>query len=437
MQSTDEWLNQPGGLTERLGRMRRAAGLTGDQLATRLGWTRTKVPKLENGRQMPTEADIAAWAEACGQLGAAEELLRMLSQAQAVRRKWRHQLRAGHAAVQAGFDALVRGASRIRDFQIMLIPGLLQTPDYARYRALEAVRLHATDPERVEETVVARMRRQEVLYDTSKTFEFVITEAALRYLLCPPQVMRGQLDRLLGVIGLSHVMFGIIPPGRELAIAPMAGFLMADDVTVVETFTSADTLRGRESAKYGEIADGLMNAAVTGDDARRLIVAAVAALRVLRRAGRLGLLHRFGHALGPRVAVPGQQQVRVDPAQRVQRGERLGRVRVQPGRHDLRTEPAGERVLRGQDVAGQQDRRLSTRIAALPGVCPGEERPVGRRPGIDQGVLAGFLDQVEVRDAARQPVDALAHLHWLAFPYVPAPTGHDATAGRAASSSDE
>lgn len=279
MPPTEEWLNKPGGLAERLMRTRRTAGLTGDQLATRLGWTRSRVPKLENGRQMPTEADIIAWTGACGQADAAEELLRMLSEAQAVHREWRHRLRSGHAAVQAEFDTLARGASRIRSFQIMLIPGLLQTPDYARYRALEAVRLHGTDPERVEETVLARMRRQEVLYDTGKTFEFIITEAALRYLLCPPQVMRGQLDRLLGVPGLSHVTFGIIPPARELPIAPMAGFLIADDVTIVETFTSEVTLRGEESAKYGEIADGLMNEAVTGDEARHLITAAAAELR--------------------------------------------------------------------------------------------------------------------------------------------------------------
>jgi hypothetical protein len=80
----------------------------------------------------------------------------------------------------------------------------------------------------------------------------------------------------------------------------MAGFLIADDVTVVETFTSADTLRGQESVKYGEIADGLMNAAVAGDDARRLIAAAAAALPVLRGAGGLGFLHApLGGLIGP------------------------------------------------------------------------------------------------------------------------------------------
>ena len=66
---------------------------------------------------------------------------------------------------------------------------------------------------------------------------------------------------------------------------------------------------------------------------------------------------------------------------------------------------------------GEQHRVEVVQRAAQPGQGPGEERPVGRRPGIDQRVPARLLDQVEVRDAARQPVDALTYLHWLAFPY--------------------
>jgi hypothetical protein len=144
---------------------------------------------------------------------------------------------------------------------------------------MEGVRFHGTDPGKVEDTVTARMRRQEVLYDTSKAFEFIVMEAALRYLLAPPQVMRAQLDRLLGVLGLRHITLGIIPPGRELPVTPHVGFLMVDDIVVVETFTGADTLRGGEAAKYAEFADVLMGEAVTGDDARHLITAAADELR--------------------------------------------------------------------------------------------------------------------------------------------------------------
>jgi transcriptional regulator with XRE-family HTH domain len=258
--------------------MRKSAGLTGDQLAARLGWTRAKVPKIENGRQMPTEADIKAWAEAAGQPGAVPELLGMLADAQTVYRQWRLGA-GGHEALQGQYDALVRNAAVIRNFQIMLIPGLLQTPEYARYRALEAVRLHGADRDGVEAVVAARMRRQEVLYDTAKTFTFVITEAALRYLLCPRPAMLAQLDRLATVADFGNVSLGIIPPGVELPVAPMAGYLMADDATIVETFTSAIAVSATEAPKYAQITDELMAESVIGDEARALIVAAAAALR--------------------------------------------------------------------------------------------------------------------------------------------------------------
>src|ERR1035441_4039798 len=112
-----------------------------------------------------------------------------------------------------------------------------------------------------------------------KTFEFIVCESALRYLLCPPQVMAGQLDRLLTVSGLGNVTLGIIPPGVELDVAPMVGYLTVDDVTVVETFTSEDKFTGAESATYDRISAALMAEAVTGDEARRLITAAADSLR--------------------------------------------------------------------------------------------------------------------------------------------------------------
>jgi transcriptional regulator with XRE-family HTH domain len=279
LQPTREWLNRPGGLAERLQRMRKAAGLTGDQLAARLGWPRSKVPKLENGRQMPADADITAWAEATGRPDAVSELLDLLSDAQAVHRQWRHQLRAGHAALQAEFDALVRASKQIRNFEVTFIPGLLQTPDYARYRILEAVRVQGTAAGEVEETVRARMERQAVLYDTGRVFEFCITEAALRLLPCPRPVMLAQLDRLMTASTLSNVTLGIIPFGVELAVAPVVGFLAVDETTIVETFTAGDPLPPRESAKYGPIFEELMAEAVTGEEARRLIAAAAQDLR--------------------------------------------------------------------------------------------------------------------------------------------------------------
>jgi len=272
----EEWLVQPGGLSERLHSLRKAAGLTGERLAQDLGWVRSKISKLENGRQMPSADDITAWTQACGATDARNELLEMLASGLTLHRQHRHELRRGQVTLQVNLDELFRDAARVRNFEIMLVPGLLQTAEYARHRMLENIRVYGgveADHE-LDAAAAARIRRQDVLYDTTKKFEFVITEAAMRVLLCPPHVMRGQLDRLLGLSGLPHIQFGIVPLGVELPVAPLHGFLMLDDVTYIETFASEIVLRGEESEAYVRISEGLMAEAVTGDQARRLITQA-------------------------------------------------------------------------------------------------------------------------------------------------------------------
>ena len=126
------------------------------------------------------------------------------------------------------------------------------------------------------------MRRQEVLYDTDKTFEFVTTEAALRTLPCPVPVMLGQLDRLLSM-GLPNVTLGIIPLGTELGLVPLHGFLLLDDAAIVETYDDEYDAGEEDSEMYGQIFGRLLAEAVTGDEARRLIAAAAADLRELRK----------------------------------------------------------------------------------------------------------------------------------------------------------
>lgn len=256
--------------------MRKAAGLTGKRLAEQLGWTESKIPKLEGGRQLPTEDDIRAWAEATSHPEAVPELLRMLGEAESVYRQWKLRLRGGLTSLQEEIGALEQSAKRIRDFEIAFIPGLLQTEEYARYRFLEVERRYGIAD--VEAAVAARMQRQAVLYRHDKTFEFIITEAALRFLLCPREVMLGQLDRLLVDTMRSGITLGIIPFGVELPVAPVTGFLKMDDVTQVE-LPAGDVIPARVSADYDEDFDLLMAEAVTGEEARRLITAAAEALR--------------------------------------------------------------------------------------------------------------------------------------------------------------
>lgn len=276
MHPVNERLKQPGGLAERLYGMRRDAGLTQVELATGLGWPATKISKIENGNQPPSADDIRAWAARCGHLEAADGLLDILADVQTVSRRWKQRVRGGLAAIQDDYDRRVREAKHIRNAEILIIPGLLQTAGYARSLLERDAALYGTGD--ADAAVAARMRRQDVLYDTGKTFQFVITEAALRMLLVPAQVMAGQLDRLLS-IGLENVTLGIIPMGVELDTMPVNGLLMLDDGAIVETHGDEIEAGEEESGEYARVFDRLMAEAVTGDEARRLITAAAAGLR--------------------------------------------------------------------------------------------------------------------------------------------------------------
>ena len=281
MHPADEHLTRPGGLAERLFRMRKAAGLTGDQLAEVLGWGtktgRTKVSKIENGKQTPTPKETRAWAEACGHPELAAELLDLLADVQTMHTRWRRRIRGGHTAILEDIDRRTQASKRIRNAEVAIIPGLLQTAGYARSIITTVSATYGTGD--TDAAVQARMDRQRVLYDSSKTFEFVITEAALRLLPCPPHVMLGQLDRLMSM-DLPNVTLGIIPFNTELQVMPYNGFLLLDDNLTVETWSGKDEEPpGDETAVHHQIFEQLMAEAVTGEDARRLITAAAEELR--------------------------------------------------------------------------------------------------------------------------------------------------------------
>jgi hypothetical protein len=114
-----------------------------------------------------------------------------------------------------------------------------------------------------------------VLYEPGRNFEFIVMEIALLLRTCPDEVMTGQLDRLMSVTGLTNVRLGIIPLDARLSLTPLvAGFMALDDITYVETYTSEDLLRGKESATYDQVADELLAESVSGDAARSLIASA-------------------------------------------------------------------------------------------------------------------------------------------------------------------
>ncbi|SMF64600.1 helix-turn-helix transcriptional regulator [Streptomyces sp. Amel2xC10] len=246
--------------------------LTGAQLAERQGWHKSKVSRLENGRQTPTADDLRAWAEATGQPDTYDELLARLRGFESHIRSWRRQLASGHRPVQDTHLTAHADATLFRGWETSMIFGILQTPDYARHIFTRYADLQRT-PRDTEDAVRSRMRRQEALYDPAKRFYLLLWEPALHTLVCPPAVLAAQLDRLAGTIGLDTVELGIIPLSASVRIPPATAFWLYDDrQVIVENWhaelwiddpTSVDTyLRTwatlRQSAVYGADAQNVI-----------------------------------------------------------------------------------------------------------------------------------------------------------------------------------
>jgi transcriptional regulator with XRE-family HTH domain len=256
----------------RLRRLRRDAGLNGKQLAAVLSWPPSKLSKIELGRQAPTADEVAAWVRATDPRADLDTLLADLHTLRVESTPWHRQLRGGHTRRQRASITLERSAVMIRAFEPAVIPGLLQTADYARQLLTRLAALHGLDPD-VEPGVRARMRRQQVLYEPGKQLRFLLTEAALRYLPCTLTTLRGQLDRLLAVAGLDTVDLAVVPFGVELPMTTSHGFWIFDDsLVLVETLSSELSLRDAEDINlYTRHFSALWAVALHGDDTRRLI----------------------------------------------------------------------------------------------------------------------------------------------------------------------
>jgi transcriptional regulator with XRE-family HTH domain len=282
LKAMDEWLTRPGGLATNLRMLRRTAGYTGDQFARLAGWTQSKISKIETGKQLPTDEDLSRWVRLCNASERLADLQASMVEAIDMHHEYRQRMRLGQVAVQRGYADLIRDATVIRNAESVVIPGLLQVRDYVTARIDENVRLYGTDPAEVQAAVTERLRRQDALYDQSKQFEFVITEAALYLLLCPPAAMLTQLDRLLVLTtgSMNNVTLGIVPFGQQLSTTPQHGFLLLDnEYAIVETISGESVHQGDAAIVYVSAMDDLMSQAATGSAARQLIIQAVGRMK--------------------------------------------------------------------------------------------------------------------------------------------------------------
>jgi transcriptional regulator with XRE-family HTH domain len=182
---------------------RAEAGVSREALAREANYDYEYVKSMENGRRRPTLRLLQVADQLCGaggKLTAAQEYLKPES----------------FPVRSQEFMAIEAEAIALSWYQPLLIPGLLQTEEYAR--VLISGSCPPLDDETVEERVAARLRRQEALTRrTGVMFGFVIYEAALRTLVGGPEVMGRQLQHLLDVGELRNVSIQVLPVGDVAA----------------------------------------------------------------------------------------------------------------------------------------------------------------------------------------------------------------------------
>lgn len=189
-----------------LRQLRVDAGETREQTALILGCSPTKVTYLESGRNVVGKTELIVLiqhygADAAGKLEALEELRK-----EAGKRGWWSTARLPEWL--ANYVGLETEASSVRSFELELIPGLLQTEQYAR----EIHALRGQPPDDLERRVTARLRRQERLTASDPLqLSALISEAALARCARQPTVAADQFQQLLGWAQRPNVEIQVLP----------------------------------------------------------------------------------------------------------------------------------------------------------------------------------------------------------------------------------
>ena len=259
----------------RLRDLRKDVGLTGRELAAATGQHYTRVSKIENGVQAPTDHDIRQWCRVCAADDQVSDLIATLRSVESAYLEFRRQSRAGMKRVLGAHTLKRYEQTKIfRIYEHNVIPGLFQTAEYSAAMLPFWIKFLGA-PNDVEDAVAIRIQRQQVLYRGGKRFVALLEEQALRTWFGTAETQAGQLGRLLELMSLPNVSLGIIPLMVERLAVGSTGFWIFDDTLVaLETPTaSIEVTQPQECQLYARMFEALKTAAVYGRDARSLIVA--------------------------------------------------------------------------------------------------------------------------------------------------------------------
>jgi transcriptional regulator with XRE-family HTH domain len=259
--------------------LRAEAGLTSGEAARLVGWHQSKVSRIETGASGVKPPDVRLLLDAY-QVGDPQlrDMLLVLAGSDdgGGRHHWWHAYRGVLPPAYRDFISLESQASTIRTLETSVVPGLLQTPEYARAVTRAAVGgLDNDGPDRLDALVQVRLARQDILRaDPPLDLSVVLDEAVLRREVGGPGVMARQLDRLLEAAHLPQVRLQVLPfaAGAHIGITgPFVIFSFPStsdlDVVVLDHLTSSLYLERKEDLEaYSEAFNTLQFHALSPED---------------------------------------------------------------------------------------------------------------------------------------------------------------------------
>jgi transcriptional regulator with XRE-family HTH domain len=260
-----------------LRRLREAARLTCEEVADHLECSASKISRVETGRVSVSPRDVRDMLDLYGVPAAQRESLVQLAR-DSRQKGWWHAYSDTMQPQFATYVGLESAASEIRIYEVSLMPGLLQTEDYAR--AVIRAGMMSSPNDDVERRVALRMARQPAptREDPPKIWA-VLDEAALRRRVGGAGLMRMQLEHLLAQAALPNVAIQVIPftggahpaMGRPFTILVFPE-RVDTDVVYLEDLTSTLYVEDvAEVDRYNVFFNHLRATALSFDDSAALI----------------------------------------------------------------------------------------------------------------------------------------------------------------------
>jgi transcriptional regulator with XRE-family HTH domain len=268
-------------LIAELRRLREASGLSREEAGDHIGAAEITIFRYEKGLTRPQPAHVTALLDAYGVTGPERDTLVQLAK-DARKRGWWYRHRE---TFKPGFDAYIgleAEAATLRTYEAQVIPGLLQTPAYAR-AIIQAMSL-GERPGDIDEKISVRMERQNLLTGIDPMqLTVVLDESVLHRPVGSTETMRAQLLHIADVSKLPNVTLQVLPFTAGAHAAMDGSFTLVefteptgDALVYVEMATSGLAFEDEpEVRRYTLIFGHLTAIAIDPDQSREMIVSLV------------------------------------------------------------------------------------------------------------------------------------------------------------------